>query len=59
MPTLTYNITHRSIDFVARIAEKVGELKGSGKDECNLRLRKINLREDLKSLDIITMIVPL
>jgi hypothetical protein len=40
-----------SIDLVVRIAEKGGEY---GR---NLQLQKMNLREDLKSLDIITMIV--
>ncbi|MDR0970390.1 MAG: Fic family protein [Lentimicrobiaceae bacterium] len=45
----TYNIAPRSIDLVARIAEKVGELKGSGEYSRNLRLRKINRLRSVQS----------
>ena len=44
-----YTISTKSIDFVARIAEKVGELKGSGEYSRNLRLRKINRLRSIQS----------
>ncbi|MDR2144947.1 MAG: hypothetical protein LBE91_00600 [Tannerella sp.] len=37
----TYTISVKAIDLVARIAEKVGEIRGSGEYSRNLRLRKI------------------
>jgi hypothetical protein len=40
MNTPVYTISAKAIDLVARIAEKVGELKGSGVYSRNLRLRK-------------------
>ncbi|MDR0605178.1 MAG: hypothetical protein LBG80_12820 [Bacteroidales bacterium] len=42
-----YAISAKAIGFVARIAEKVGELKGSGLDSRDLRLRKINRPKNL------------
>jgi Fic family protein len=44
-----YSINTKIIDFVARIAEKVGELKGSGEYSRNLRLRKINRLRSIQS----------
>ncbi|MDR0981665.1 MAG: Fic family protein [Culturomica sp.] len=49
MPTPTYNFTPHSTDLVARIAEKIGELKGSGEYSRNLRLRKINRLRSIQS----------
>jgi Fic family protein len=49
MNTPTYTISLKAIDFVARIAEKVGELKGSGEYSRNLRLRKINRLRSIHS----------
>ncbi|MDR3199201.1 MAG: Fic family protein, partial [Planctomycetaceae bacterium] len=47
--TPVYTITARAIDLVARIAEKVGELKGSGEYNRNLRLRKVNRLRSIQS----------
>jgi len=44
-----YTISTKAIDFVARIAEKVGELKGSGEYSRNLHLRKINRLRSIQS----------
>jgi Fic family protein len=44
-----FTISAKAIDFVARIAEKVGELKGSGEYSRNLRLRKINRLRSIQS----------
>jgi Fic family protein len=44
-----FTISPRAIDLVARIAEKVGELKGSGEYNRNLRLRKINRLRSIQS----------
>lgn len=44
-----YTITLHAIDLVAKIAEKVGELKGSGEYSRNLRLRKINRLRSIQS----------
>ncbi len=41
MNTPAYTISPHAIDLVAKIAEQVGELKGSGEYSHNLRLRKI------------------
>jgi Fic family protein len=49
MSTPIYTITPRAIDLVAKIAEKVGELKGSGEYSRNLRLRKINRLRSIQS----------
>ena len=45
----TYTISAKAIDLVARIAEKVGELKGSGLYSRDLRLRKINRLRSIQS----------
>ncbi|MDR0969061.1 MAG: Fic family protein [Lentimicrobiaceae bacterium] len=44
-----YTITTKAIDLVARIAEKVGEIRGSGEYSRNLRLRKINRLRSIQS----------
>ena len=44
-----YTVSTKAIDFVAQIAEKVGELKGSGEYSRNLRLRKINRLRSIHS----------
>jgi len=44
-----YTISTRAIDLMARIAEKVGELKGSGEYSRNLRLRKVNRLRSIQS----------
>jgi Fic family protein len=44
-----YTISAKAIDLVARIAEIVGELKGSGEYSHNLRLRKINRLRSIQS----------
>jgi Fic family protein len=49
MNTPIYTINAKAIDLVARIAEKVGELKGSGVYSRNLRLRKINRLRSIQS----------
>lgn len=49
MNTPIYTISAKAIDLVARIAEKVGELKGSGVYSRNLRLRKINRLRSIQS----------
>ncbi|GHU68012.1 cell filamentation protein Fic [Bacteroidia bacterium] len=49
MNTSTYTISTKAIDLVAKIAEKVGELKGSGEYSRNLRLRKINRLRSIQS----------
>jgi Fic family protein len=49
MNTPTYTISTKAIDLVARIAERVGELKGSGLYSRNLRLRKINRLRSIQS----------
>jgi Fic family protein len=45
-----YTISTKAIDLIARITEKVGELKGSGVYSRNLRLRKINHLRSIQSL---------
>ena len=45
----TYTISTKSIDLIARIAEKLGEIRGAGKYSCNLRLRKINRLRSIQS----------
>ncbi|MDR0823482.1 MAG: Fic family protein [Prevotella sp.] len=49
MNTPVYTISAKAIDLVARIAEKVGELKGSGVYSRNLRLRRINRLRSIQS----------
>ncbi len=49
MNTPIYTISPHAIDLVAKIAEKVGELKGSGEYSRNLRLRKINRLRSIQS----------
>ncbi|MDR2496953.1 MAG: Fic family protein [Tannerellaceae bacterium] len=44
-----YTIGSKAIDLVARIAEKLGELKGSGEYARNLQLRKINRLRSIHS----------
>ena len=45
----TYTISTKTIDLVARIAEKLGEIKGSGEYSRNLRLRRINRLRSIQS----------
>jgi Fic family protein len=49
MNTPIYTISAHVIDLAAKIAEKVGELKGSGEYSHNLRLRKINRLRSIQS----------
>jgi Fic family protein len=49
MNTPVYTINPKSIDLVAKIAEKVGEIKGAGEYSRNLRLRKINRLHSIQS----------
>lgn len=44
-----YKISTKAIDLVARIAEKLGEIRGSGEYSRNLRLRKINRLRSIQS----------
>jgi Fic family protein len=44
-----YTISIKAIDLVARIAEKLGEIRGSGEYSRNLRLRKINRLRSIHS----------
>jgi len=44
-----YTISTKIIDLVARIAEKFGEIRGSGEYSRNLRLRKINRLRSIQS----------
>jgi Fic family protein len=44
-----YTISTKTIDLVARIAEKLGEIRGSGEYSRNLRLRKINRLRSIQS----------
>ena len=45
----TFTISTKAIDLVARIAEKLGEIRGSGEYGRNLRLRKINRLRSIQS----------
>jgi Fic family protein len=45
----TYTISTKAIDLVALIAEKLGEIRGSGEYNRNLRLRKINRLRSIQS----------
>jgi len=47
--TPPYTVTPRALDLVAKIAETVGELQGSGEYARNLRLRKINRLRSIQS----------
>jgi Fic family protein len=49
MNTPVYTISTKAIDLVAEIAEKIGELKGSGEYSRNFRLRKINRLRSIQS----------
>lgn len=49
METPQFTVTTKSLDLVAKIAEKVGELQGSGEYARNLRLRKINRLRSIQS----------
>jgi Fic family protein len=49
MNTPTYTISTKTIDLVARIAEKLGEIRGAGEYSRNLRLRKINRLRSIQS----------
>lgn len=49
MNTPIYTISPKAIDTVARIAEKVGEIKGAGEYSKNLRLRKVNRLRSIQS----------
>lgn len=44
-----YTITSKSIDLVAKIAEMIGELQGSGEYSRNLHLRKVNRLRSIQS----------
>lgn len=45
----TFTVTPKALDFVAKIAEAVGELQGSGEYARNLRLRKVNRLRSIQS----------
>jgi Fic family protein len=45
----TYTISAKIIDLVAQIAEKLGEIRGSGEYNRNLHLRKINRLRSIQS----------
>ena len=49
MNTPVYTISTKAIDLVARIAEKLGELRGSGEYSRNMHLRKINRLRSIQS----------
>jgi hypothetical protein len=49
MNTPVFTISPKSIDLVAKIAEKVGEIKGAGEYSRNLQLRKINRLRSIQS----------
>ena len=44
-----YTISAKVIDLVARIAEKLGEIRASGEYSRNLRLRKVNRIRSIQS----------
>ncbi|MCL2024689.1 MAG: Fic family protein [Coriobacteriia bacterium] len=49
METPTYTVTPKALDLVAKVAEIVGELQGSGEYARNLRLRKANRLRSIQS----------
>lgn len=49
METPTFTVTPKSLDLVAKIAEMVGELQGSGEYARNLHLRKVNRLRSIQS----------
>jgi Fic family protein len=49
METPTFTITPKALNFVAKIAEIVGELQGSGEYARNLHLRKANRLRSIQS----------
>ena len=44
-----YTISTKTIDLVAQIAEKLGEIRGAGEYNRNLRFRKINRLRSIQS----------
>lgn len=49
MDNPTFTVTPKTLDLVAKIAEAVGELQGSGEYARNLRLRKANRLRSIQS----------
>jgi Fic family protein len=49
METPIFTVTPKSLDLVAKIAEMIGELQGSGEYARNLHLRKINRLRSIQS----------
>lgn len=49
MDTPAYTVTPKALDLVAKIAEIVGELQGSGEYARNLHLRKVNRLRSIQS----------
>lgn len=49
MNTPVYTVSPKALDLVAKIAETVGELQGSGEYARNLRLRRINRLRSIQS----------
>jgi Fic family protein len=49
METPQFTVTSKALDLVAKIAETVGELQGSGEYARNLRLRKLNRLRSIQS----------
>lgn len=49
METPIFTVTPKSLDLVAKIAEMVGELQGSGEYARNLHLRKVNRLRSIQS----------
>lgn len=49
MDNPTFTVTPKSLDLVAKIAEAVGELQGSGEYARNLHLRKVNRLRSIQS----------
>ena len=45
----TYTISSKAVDIVAKIAEMIGELQGSGEYARNLHLRKVNRLRSIQS----------
>ncbi|MCL2085661.1 Fic family protein, partial [Candidatus Saccharibacteria bacterium] len=49
METPTFTVTPKALDLVAKIAETIGELQGSGEYARNLHLRKVNRLRSIQS----------
>jgi len=47
--TPIYTFSAKTIDLVARIAEKLGEIRGSGENDLNFRLRRANRLRSIQS----------